>query len=183
MKKAVYSLVLSEDVVEAVDRMAYAQGTSRSNLINQLLGMIEGDTEFALFTGYVDLDKNRDNDTALLGLDIDFFCQTVAVNGMNQLCFTCDIFDFITLEMSNHMPADVRGKMLRFFAQLLHIIFSEIALPGFIECKDVRFRFLLADRDEEDVFCRSSGTAAGSSCFFFYSDQVFFQHNISLSNS
>ena len=37
MKKAVYSLVLSEDVVEAVDRMAYASGTSRSNLINQLL--------------------------------------------------------------------------------------------------------------------------------------------------
>lgn len=37
MKKAVYSLVLSEDVVEAVDRMAYARGTSRSNLINQLL--------------------------------------------------------------------------------------------------------------------------------------------------
>ena len=36
MKKAVYSLVLSEDVVDAVDRMAYARGTSRSNLINQI---------------------------------------------------------------------------------------------------------------------------------------------------
>ena len=36
MKRAVYSLVLSEDVVEAVDRMAYARGTSRSNLINGL---------------------------------------------------------------------------------------------------------------------------------------------------
>ncbi len=42
MKKAVYSLVLSEDVVEAVDRMAYAQGTSRSNLINQLLAEAVG---------------------------------------------------------------------------------------------------------------------------------------------
>jgi len=37
VKKSVYSLVLSEDVVEAVDRMAYARGTSRSNLVNQLL--------------------------------------------------------------------------------------------------------------------------------------------------
>ena len=42
MKKAVYSLVLSEDVVEAVDRMAYARGTSRSNLINQILAEAVG---------------------------------------------------------------------------------------------------------------------------------------------
>lgn len=37
MKKSVYSLVLMDDVVEAVDRMAYAMNTSRSNLINQIL--------------------------------------------------------------------------------------------------------------------------------------------------
>lgn len=37
MKKSVYSLVLMEDVVEAIDQMAYEQNTSRSNLINQLL--------------------------------------------------------------------------------------------------------------------------------------------------
>lgn len=37
MKKTVYSLVLSDDVVDAVDRLAYARGTSRSNLINQIL--------------------------------------------------------------------------------------------------------------------------------------------------
>ncbi len=41
-QKAVYSLVLSEDVVEAVDRMAYARGTSRSNLINQILAQAVG---------------------------------------------------------------------------------------------------------------------------------------------
>ena len=37
MKKSVYSLVLMDEVVQAVDRMAYAVGTSRSNLINQIL--------------------------------------------------------------------------------------------------------------------------------------------------
>ncbi len=42
MKKTVYSLVLSEDVVEAVDRMAYSRGTSRSNLINQILAEAVG---------------------------------------------------------------------------------------------------------------------------------------------
>ncbi len=37
MKKSVYSLVLMDDVVKAVDEEAYRQGTSRSNLINQIL--------------------------------------------------------------------------------------------------------------------------------------------------
>ncbi len=37
MKKSVYSLVLADAVVEAIDQMAYRKGTSRSNLINQIL--------------------------------------------------------------------------------------------------------------------------------------------------
>lgn len=37
MSKSVYSLVLMDRLVEEVDRLAYARGTSRSNLINQIL--------------------------------------------------------------------------------------------------------------------------------------------------
>lgn len=37
MKKSVYSVILSDDVVEAVDNLAYSMNTSRSNLINQIL--------------------------------------------------------------------------------------------------------------------------------------------------
>lgn len=37
MKKSVYSLVLADDVVSAVDRMAYEQGVSRSALVNRVL--------------------------------------------------------------------------------------------------------------------------------------------------
>ena len=37
MKKSVYSLVLMDDVIKAVDKEAYRRGTSRSNLINQIL--------------------------------------------------------------------------------------------------------------------------------------------------
>lgn len=37
MKKSVYSLVLMEDVIEAIDELAYSLQTSRSNLINQIL--------------------------------------------------------------------------------------------------------------------------------------------------
>lgn len=37
VKKSVYSIVLMDDVVEAIDEMAYSMNTSRSNLINQIL--------------------------------------------------------------------------------------------------------------------------------------------------
>lgn len=37
MQKSVYSIVLSDDVVSAIDRLAYTKCTSRSNMINQIL--------------------------------------------------------------------------------------------------------------------------------------------------
>ena len=37
MGKSVYSLVMDDEIIEAVDRAAYQMGTSRSNLINQIL--------------------------------------------------------------------------------------------------------------------------------------------------
>ena len=37
MKKSVYSLVLMDDIVAAIDELAYSLQTSRSNLINQIL--------------------------------------------------------------------------------------------------------------------------------------------------
>ena len=37
MKKTLYSLMLSDEVVAEVDRLAHRLGTNRSNLINQIL--------------------------------------------------------------------------------------------------------------------------------------------------
>ena len=37
MSKSVYSVVLIDDVVDAVDRLAYEAGTNRSNMINRIL--------------------------------------------------------------------------------------------------------------------------------------------------
>ncbi len=37
MSKSVYSLVLTDEVVREIDRMAYQSGTNRSNMINQIL--------------------------------------------------------------------------------------------------------------------------------------------------
>ena len=37
MKKSVYSLVLSDEIVDAVDILAYKNGTSRSAMVNSIL--------------------------------------------------------------------------------------------------------------------------------------------------
>ncbi len=37
MKKSMYSLMLSDEVVSAIDRLAYEGGTNRSNLVNRIL--------------------------------------------------------------------------------------------------------------------------------------------------
>ena len=37
MKRTLYSLMLSDDVVRAVDELAHSLGTNRSSLINQIL--------------------------------------------------------------------------------------------------------------------------------------------------
>ena len=37
MRKSMYSLILMDDIVRAIDRLAYHHGTSRSNLVNQIL--------------------------------------------------------------------------------------------------------------------------------------------------
>lgn len=37
MSKNIYSLVLSDEIIAEIDRLAYTQGTSRSNMINRIL--------------------------------------------------------------------------------------------------------------------------------------------------
>ncbi len=37
MEKSVYSIVLMDEVVQAIDRLAYESGTNRSNMINRIL--------------------------------------------------------------------------------------------------------------------------------------------------
>ena len=44
MKKTLYSLMLSDDVVREVDLLAHKRGTNRSNLINQILAEYLGMT-------------------------------------------------------------------------------------------------------------------------------------------
>ena len=71
MSRSVYSLVLSDDVIRAVDRAAYAMNTSRSNLINQIL---------AEYVSYTTPEKRMkdifDSLTAMLGVNDPFLIQS-----------------------------------------------------------------------------------------------------------
>lgn len=77
MKKSVYSLVLMDDVIEAVDRMAYKMNTSRSNLINQILAH-----KLAVITPEMQMKSVFDTVEELLGGYQHFQIQQQAADSM-----------------------------------------------------------------------------------------------------
>ena len=80
---------------------------------------------------------------------------------MDHCHFPDQIFYLIALQMSDHMPADVFWKLVVFIAQLLHLIFPEIAdscVVGFLQGGK---RFCLADCNQKDVIGGSPGFFRG----------------------
>ena len=75
--KTVYSIVLSSDVVEKIDRLAYENGTNRSNMINQIL---------AEYVSYTTPEKRMkdifDSLTALIGANEPFLIQSQGSDAM-----------------------------------------------------------------------------------------------------
>ena len=74
MGKSVYSLVLSDDVVEKIDQAAYQKNTSRSNLINQIL---------AEYVSFVTPEKHMQDIFRAL-TQIISQCQPLAVQGQSS---------------------------------------------------------------------------------------------------
>lgn len=77
MKKSVYSLVLMDDVIQAVDQMAYRMNTSRSNLINQIVA-----EKLAVITPEMQMKNVFDTVEALLGGYQHFQIQQQAADSM-----------------------------------------------------------------------------------------------------
>ena len=46
MNKSVYSLVLSDEIVQEIDRLAYEMGQSRSAMVNQVLAEMVADGRY-----------------------------------------------------------------------------------------------------------------------------------------
>lgn len=72
-----YSLMLSDDVVSAVDRAAYMRGTNRSNMINQILAEY-----LSLTTPEQRVKQVFDRMTALLGMNDSGY----GAAGYNEIC-------------------------------------------------------------------------------------------------
>ena len=144
----------------------------RGNIGGQLRSILQRNSELALFSGYIDLDQNR-NDSVMLGsFLLDRSCQLLCIDGMNHIDVTGDIFHLVSLQVADHVPADVFRKVFRFAAELLNVIFSEIPLSGVIERHDVGLRLCLADCKNRDSVSRSSGPQAGSLCALLYLFQI-----------
>ena len=54
-------------------------------------------------------------------LNIDLLCQTVGINRMDQCNLSDNVFYFVSLQMSDHMPFDILWHFLDFIAELLHL--------------------------------------------------------------
>ena len=97
------------------------------DFFNQWKGFLYGDTKLAFLAGNVYLDQDRDFAVVLYRFLTDRFCQTKRIDRMNQGNFSCNVFYFIPLQMTDHVPVDILWQHFLFFCQLLHFVFTEIA--------------------------------------------------------
>ena len=114
------------------------------------------------------LHKDRNNDIFLLCLNIDLLCQTVGINRMDQCNLSDNVFYFVSLQMSDHMPFDILWHFLDFIAELLHFIFAEIPDIFIINFLKHLNWFCFTDSDQRHFFSLSSCAVTRFLYTFFY---------------
>ena len=146
------------------------------DFFNQWKGFLYGDTKLAFLAGNVYLDQDRDFAVVLYCFLTDRFCQTKRIDRMNQGNFSCNVFYFIPLQMTDHVPVDILWQHFLFFCQLLHFVFTEIAFAKIIDFGKHFDRFCLADRNQGNFLPVPSGSFAGFCDFLLDFFIVLFQH-------
>ena len=84
-----------------------------------------------------------------LWLLFDRLRQLEGIDGMDYVNIFGDIFDFIPLQMSDHMPADILGRSSCFYGVPGYNSPKSLC-PAFVQFQDIRFRFCLADSNQCD---------------------------------
>ena len=84
------------------------------NFINKFENLFRHKAEFALFLGHVDLQQYIRYQIALGSLFLNRLCQPQGIYGMDQIHLINDIFYFIALQMTDHMPVDILGQEIMF---------------------------------------------------------------------
>ena len=98
------------------------------------------------------LQQNLDRAAAFGGLALDGFGQTRAVHRMDQRDERRDIFDLVGLQVADHMPLDILGQRLVFFAQLLRTALAEDAVSRVVGFAYRLHGVGLRHGDQRDVF-------------------------------
>lgn len=162
MKKSVYSIVLMDDVVEAVDALAYRLGTSRSNLINQILA-----EKVALITPEMQMKNVFDAVEKLLDGYSHFQIQPQAADCMMSIRsvlrykYNPTIRYAITLDRGNNVrigelkvisrtQSDVLQKYLSHFFELWSQYEKQIMLPGWQIDQGGKWMRELVKQDEKE---------------------------------
>ena len=71
---------------------------------------------------------------------------------MNHSDVLGNIFHLVSLQMTDHMPADILWQRFMLCAELLNIILAEIPVAGCVELFNHLVGLSLADCDQRDVF-------------------------------
>ena len=80
---------------------------------------------------------------------------------MDQSCFVDDLFYFISLQMTDHMPVNILWKGIMLLAEFLNIVLTEVTYPGTVKLFDILLRLCLADCDQRDILRIPARAGAG----------------------
>lgn len=171
MKKSVYSIVLMDDVVDAIDSLAYRLNTSRSNLINQILAK-----EVALITPEMQMKNVFDQVEKLLDGYSHFQIQPQAADCMMSIRsvlrykYNPTIRYAITLDRSHgkrigelkiisRTQSDVLQKYLAHFFEMWTLLEGQMKLPGWQIDQGGKWTRELICQDEERMDGKSIANA------------------------
>ena len=90
------------------------------------------ESPFRLFLGDVELQQTVDGASHLLALLIDFFQQFRSIYSVNERNERGDVFHFVCLQMSCHVPLNVLRENRLLFHKLLHMVFAKDALSRIV---------------------------------------------------
>ena len=140
------------------------------NFMNKIHNFLWHQTEFCIFFCHVYFEKHIYNNTFFRCFFINCFRKTNRINRMDQLCLIDDIFYFVALQMTNHLPVNILRHYVIFFIQFLHFIFTKITATVSIRFFQHFYRFGLADSNQCYILPFSAGAFACSAytCFHIF---------------
>ena len=89
-------------------------------------GFLRRQTAFGAFPGHIYLSQDRHDEILFLCFLLDAFRQLVRTQRMNHDSPADHIFDFIPLQIADHMPSEILRQNIIFVPELLRLIFTEV---------------------------------------------------------